>query len=284
MAGILGSVSGRRRAREGTAPLALALAFAAVRQAVRGRVDGPHASRVVPPTLVEFVALPLPLAVHLALVLLPLLVPRSLHARPIGFQFLFNLETLFARLFTFGLAFEFEAFLQFAVERGALDKGVGFDAEGVAHPLVGLLLGLGDLVSLVRLDRAAHRGLLGEETFAECRDLGLDLVRLDAVVLERDLEFEALGFDCAFAFVFEDVLVGCARGERLAVQVGRRIARAVSLAEAVAAGTGSVPTHVETSPVHVLTRTCLPGCDPRCQTLAESTTRCCCLHRERGGE
>lgn len=239
---------------------------------------------MVPPTLFEFVPLPLPLAVHLALVLLSLLVPRSLRAGPIGFQFLFNLETFLARLFAFGLALEFEAFLQFAVERGAFDKGVGFDAEGVAHPFVGLLLRLGDLVSLMRLDSATDHRLLGEEALAESSDLGLDLVRLDAVILERDLEFEAFGFDCAFAFVLEDLLVGCARSERLAVQVGRRITRAVSLAEAVAARTGSVRTHVETSPVHVLTRTCLPGCDQTCQTLAGSTTRCCCLHRERGGE
>lgn len=241
MAGILSSVSGRRRAREGPTPLPLLLTFAgggaaAVRQAVRGRVDGPQTSRVVPPTLFEFVPLPLPLAVHLALVLLSLLVPRSLRAGPIGFQFLFNLETFLARLFAFGLALEFEAFLQFAVERGAFDKGVGFDAEGVAHPFVGLLLRLGDLVSLMRLDSATDHRLLGEEALAESSDLGLDLVRLDAVILERDLEFEAFGFDCAFAFVLEDLLVGCARGERLAVQVGRRITRAVSLAKADAAG------------------------------------------------
>lgn len=239
MAGILSSVSGRRRAREGPTPLPLLLTFAAtaaVRQAVRGRVDRPQTSRVVPPTLFEFVPLPLPLAVHLALVLLPLLVPRSLRAGPIGFQFLFNLETFLARLFAFGLAFEFEAFLQFSVERGAFDKGVGFDAEGVAHPFVGLLLCLGDLVSLMRLDSATDHRLLGEEALAESSDLGLDLVRLDAVILERDLEFEAFGFDCAFAFVLEDLLVGCARGERLAVQVGRRITRAVSLAKADAAG------------------------------------------------
>lgn len=191
---------------------------------------------MIPPTLIKLVALPLPLAVHLALVLLPLLVPRGLHAGAIGFQFLFNLEPFLAGLFAFGLAFEFEALLQFAVERGAFDKGVLFDAEGVAHSLVGLLLGLSDLVSLVRLDGASRCRLLGEETLAELSDLGLDLVRVYAVILERDLEFEALCFYCAFAFVFEDVLVGCARSERLAVQVGRCITRAVSLAEAVAEG------------------------------------------------
>lgn len=289
MAGILGSVSGRRRAREGPTPLpVVTLAATAVRQAVRGGVDRPHTSRVVPPTLFEFVALPLPLAVHLALVLLPLLVPRSLHAGPLSLQFQFDLVTFLARLFAFGLAFEFQSFLQFAVERGAFDKRVGLDAEGVAHPLIGLLLRLRDLVSLVRLDGPRRRGgglLLGEKTLAECSDLRLDLVRFDAVVLERDLKFEALGFDCAFAFVFEDVLVGCARGERLAVQVGRRIARAVSLAEAVAGGRFSAyPCLVLCARVCVqLTQTCLPGCDRTCLTLAGWTSQCCCLGMGWGG-
>lgn len=38
--------------------------------------------------------------------------------------------------------------------------------------------------------------------------MGLDRVLGEAVVFERELEFEAFDFDAAFAFVVEDSLVG----------------------------------------------------------------------------
>lgn len=190
---------------------------------------------MVPALAFELVAVAGALAGQVLLVAFPVGVPGGMGAHALDLQFVLDLLALGAGAFALGLPFEFPLFLELAVERGALDKVVP-DAEGAAHAGVGLLLRLGELVALVGLD--GGRGSLlagGEEAFAEGADLGFDLLRVDAVVLEGDLEFEALCLDCALALVFEDVLVGLARGERLAVQVGRRrVARPVPLAEAVA--------------------------------------------------
>lgn len=58
---------------------------------------------------------------------------------------------------------------------------------------------------------------LGEELCPQGGDLVDDQVLLDAVVLERDFEFEALYFYAATTLVFEDALIGCAVGVVAAV-------------------------------------------------------------------
>lgn len=192
---------------------------------------------MVPAALLELVLLAAALAGHVVVVPAALSLPGSEGAGALGLEVLFDLGALLAGAFALGLTLEFELFLEVAVEGGALDKVVA-DAEGLAHAGVGFLLGLGELVALVRLDGSARtRGggrLLGEEALAEGCDLRFDLGGLYAVVLEGDLEFEALGLDCALALVVEDGLVRSTRGERLLAEVGGAVMpRAVALAEAV---------------------------------------------------
>lgn len=108
--------------------------------------------------------------------------------------------------------------LRFFVERTALDM-VALDAQGGAHALVGGLLGESEFVRLMLFDlapaslRSFHAGhcgsLCSEQASAQSRDLALNLVRLHGVVLEAELQLEALDLDRAPPLMLQDALVWC---------------------------------------------------------------------------
>jgi len=160
-------------------------------------------------------------------------VARGLGLGAVGAQVGLDAGALLAAALALCDALLLEALLELAVERGALGV-VGADAEGAAHALVLGLLGGGELVTLVRLDARGGGGGSsgGEEALAKSVDLLVDLVGLDAVVLERDLELEALGLDLALALVVEDALVRGAVGER-ALEVGGGLALILAGADPV---------------------------------------------------
>lgn len=198
---------------------------------------------MVAAALLELVVLPAALAVHVVLVAPALLVAFAEGLFTVGAQAGLDLCALFAGALALLLALQLELRLRLAVKCEPLDV-VGADAERAAHALVLGLLGGCELVALVRLDGGALAGggcgLLSGEALAEGGDLGVDVVLGDAVVLELDLELEALRLDLALALVVEDALVGGAVGERL-LEVGRGVAGLLAGADAVRAE-GSVCT------------------------------------------
>lgn len=185
------------------------------------------------PRAVQLVLLAPPLTGHVLLVSLALSVPLALGLLPVRLEQLLDPRALLPRLLALGNPLLLELLLQLAVERRAL-LVVRFDPERSSHTCVRLLLRRRKLVALMLLDRPLLLLplRLGKQLLPQSRHLALDLVRLDAVVFERDLQLETLRLDAPLALVIEDALVGRTVGERV-FEVGRGFARLLARSQAV---------------------------------------------------